>query len=163
MRITTAIIVIALVSLIESSAPVMAKKTERINVRITNRQDSATTYSAVIPGHANYSSSASCYGSGDSVNCSGSGSGYETGPRPISYSVQGATLTLLLPDGRYALVNCTSKYSLKFDYINSRSCRVPIVDDIQVEFDKDNAKLFWAVSLDGKKMESETFKILAVK
>jgi hypothetical protein len=142
-------------------APAMAKKPERVNVKITNRQDSTTAYSAVIPSHASYNSSTSCYGNSDSINCSGSG--YETGARPVSYSVQGATLTLLLPDGRYALVNCTSKYSLKFDYINSRSCRIPLVDDIQVEFDKDNAKLFWAVSLDGKKMESETFKILAVK
>jgi len=145
------------------STPLLAKKPERINVKITNRQDSATSYSAVMPGYSSYNSSASCYGNGNSVNCSGSGTGYETGPRPISYSVQGATLTILLPDGRYALVNCASKYSLKFDYINSRSCRIPLVDDIQVEFDGDHAKLFWTVSLDGKKMESETYKILAVK
>jgi hypothetical protein len=157
----TALAAIALALL--ASAPVMAKKSERLNVKITNRQDSSTSYSAVIPSHANYNSNANCYSNSDSINCSASGSGYETGARPVSYSVQGATLTLLLPDGRYALVNCNSKYSLKFDYINSRSCRIPIVDDIQVEFDKDNAKLFWVVSLDGKKMESETFKILAVK
>ena len=39
---------------------------------------------------------------------------------------------------------------------------MPIVDEIQVEFKGKNAKLFWPVSLDGKKMESETYKILGV-
>ena len=39
---------------------------------------------------------------------------------------------------------------------------MPLVDDIQGEFDGDKAKLKWSVSIDGKKMESETYKILAV-
>jgi len=37
-----------------------------------------------------------------------------------------------------------------------------LVDHFQVDFNKNNAKLIWPVSLDGKKMESETYKILAV-
>ncbi len=39
---------------------------------------------------------------------------------------------------------------------------MPLVDDIQVEFKGKNAKLTWPVSLDGKKFESERYKILAV-
>ncbi len=39
---------------------------------------------------------------------------------------------------------------------------MPLVDDIQAEFKGKNAKLEWPVSLDGKKMESETYPILAV-
>jgi hypothetical protein len=39
---------------------------------------------------------------------------------------------------------------------------MPIVDDIQAEFKGKNAKLTWSVSLDGKKTESETYKILGV-
>jgi hypothetical protein len=39
---------------------------------------------------------------------------------------------------------------------------MPLVDDVQAEFDGDKAKLKWPVSLDGKKLESETYKILAV-
>jgi hypothetical protein len=35
-------------------------------------------------------------------------------------------------------------------------------DDIQAEFDGNKAKLRWLVSIDGKKFESETYKILAV-
>lgn len=38
----------------------------------------------------------------------------------------------------------------------------PMVDDIKAEFKDDNAKLFWPVSIDGKKLESETYKIIGV-
>ena len=43
---------------------------------------------------------------------------------------------------------------------NRRSCRTPLVESIQADFNGDNAKLIWPVSLDGKKMQSETYKIL---
>jgi len=39
---------------------------------------------------------------------------------------------------------------------------MPLVDDIQVEFDGDKVRLKWPVSIDGKKMASETYKILGV-
>lgn len=45
---------------------------------------------------------------------------------------------------------------------NHRSCRMPLVENIQAEFHGDKAKLIWVVSLDGKKMQSETYKVLAV-
>ena len=61
-----------------------------------------------------------------------------------------------------AVVNCVSKYSPKGDYINRRSCRMPLVDDIDVEFKGKDAKLYWVVSIDGKKIESETYTILAI-
>jgi hypothetical protein len=76
----------------------------------------------------------------------------------------GATFTLLLPDGRAAVVNCESKFKERMagPRGNRRSCRIPLVDDIQAEFHGDNAKLEWVVSLDGKKTQSETYKILAI-
>lgn len=39
---------------------------------------------------------------------------------------------------------------------------MPIVDNIQANFHGDNAKLIWSVSLDGKTMQSETYKILGI-
>jgi hypothetical protein len=45
---------------------------------------------------------------------------------------------------------------------NRRSCRKPLVESIQADFHGDNAKLIWPVSLDGKKMQSETYKILGI-
>jgi hypothetical protein len=81
-----------------------------------------------------------------------------------TFQVHGATFTLQLPDGRLAIVNCESKFAehMAGHAGNRRSCRMPIVDNIQADFKGGNAKLIWPVSLDGKKMESETYKILGV-
>jgi hypothetical protein len=81
-----------------------------------------------------------------------------------SFKVHGATFTLQLPDGRLAVVNCESKFAehMAGPVGNRRSCRTPVVDTIQVDFHGDNAKLIWPVSLDGKKMQTETYKILGV-
>jgi hypothetical protein len=138
---------------------------QKFDVKIVDRQDSATGYTYFAPGRFNSQSNANlnCYGD-TSVNCYGSSTtnGTITAPHRISYEVRGATFTLLLPDGRAAVVNCESKYMPKFDYINRRSCRMPLVDDIRAEFHGDKAKLEWVVSLDGKKMQSETYKVLAI-
>jgi hypothetical protein len=98
------------------------------------------------------------------VNCAGQENTI-TEVRPsveYGYTVAGATFTLLLPDGRRAVVNCNPKYAFKGDYINRRSCRVPPQDDITAEFKEANAKLIWPVSIDGSKTQSETYKIVAI-
>lgn len=71
---------------------------------------------------------------------------------------------LLLPDGRAAVVNCESKFAERMAGRagNHRDCRMPLVDNIQAEFKGDKAKLEWVVSLDGKKLQSETYKVLAI-
>lgn len=147
-----------------SSFPALGQK---LKVRIVDRQDNATEYAYVVPGHFSSTSNAgaNCYG--DSyVNCSASSrtTGYSTPAQQISYQVSGATLTLLLPDGRAVVVNCVSKFAEHFagPAGNHRSCRVPLVDNIEADFHGDKAKLKWPVSLDGKKMRSETYKVLAI-
>lgn len=69
-----------------------------------------------------------------------------------------------LTDGRIAVVNCESKFKERFagPVGNHRSCKRPLVDDINVDFHGDKARLEWVVSLDGKKKDTETYKILAV-
>jgi len=81
-----------------------------------------------------------------------------------TFKVQGVTFTLQLPDGRLAVVNCDSKFAERMagHAGNRRSCRAPIVDNIEADFKGDNAKLIWPVSLDGKKLQSETYKILGI-
>lgn len=138
---------------------------QKLDVKIVDRQNSATGYTYFAPGHFNSQSTANlnCYGD-TNVNCNGSSTtnGTITAPHRISYEVRGATFTLLLPDGRGAVVNCESKYTPRGDYINRRDCRMPLVDNILAEFHGDKAKLEWVVSLDGKKMQSETYKVLAI-
>jgi hypothetical protein len=81
----------------------------------------------------------------------------------VSYHVRGATFTLQLPDRRVVVVNCESKFQERFAGAgNHRSCRIPLVDEINADFHGDKAKLEWVVSLDGKKTQSETYKILAI-
>jgi hypothetical protein len=69
-----------------------------------------------------------------------------------------------VPDGRVTVVNCESKFKERMagPAGNHRSCRMPPVDNIQAELHGDKAKLIWVVSLDGKKMQSETYKMLAI-
>jgi len=141
---------------------------QKLTVKIINRQDNDTDYTYVVPGYFNSqsNSNANCYGGDSNVNCTGSTSttGISTPAHQVSYRVRGATFTLQLPDGRAAVVNCESKFKERMagPQGNRRSCRIPLVDEVQADFHGDNAKLLWVVSLDGKKMQSETYKILAV-
>lgn len=143
---------------------------QTMSVKIIKRQSSETEYSYAVPGHFESSSDAdlNCRMSDTTANCSGSTTtnGTYTSPREISYQVTGATLSLLLPDGRIAVVNCVSKFHYAYGsgggLNGKRSCRTPIVDEIQVEFKGKDAKLMWPASVDGKKFESETYRILGV-
>lgn len=139
---------------------------QKLNVVIVDRQTSDQNYSYVVPGHLllRSTSSASVFGTGNPAT--GTATSTTTGsampPVQVSYDVRGATFTLRLPDGRLVIVNCESKYAPRGDFINRRSCRMPLVNEIQAEFKGDKAKLFWPVSIDGKKSESETYKILGI-
>ena len=115
---------------------------QKLNVKIVNRADHDSSYDY-----------AGVYSIGGSTTATAT-----------TFHVTGATLTLQLPDGRRAVVNCASKFAEHFagPAGNRRSCHVPLVDDIQAEFHGDSAKLSWNVSIDGKKSQSETYKILAV-
>lgn len=158
---------------------------QTLNVKIIQRQNSETGYTYQVPGHmrsmsdGNANCDANSYGYSTDVNCHGSGTTNTTitAPQTISYSVTGATYSLLLPDGRIAVVNCASKspsfmtgFAAGVAASNGssntvamrRSCHTPLIDEIQVEFKGKYAKLKWPVSIDGKKFESETYTILAV-
>lgn len=141
---------------------------QRLRVKIINHRDNQTDYSFIVPGHwySNAYTNVNCNGGDESVNCGGetSASGTVTPAHEISFTVYGATLALLLPDGRVAVVNCKSKFRERFagPAGNHRSCRVPINDNIEARFKGDKAKLIWPVSLDGKKKASETYKILGI-
>jgi hypothetical protein len=141
---------------------------QKFDVKIIDRQNNETQYTYVVPGsfYAQSNSSANCTVNSNSADCLGSTttSGFSTPSRQVSFSVRGATFALRLPDGRVAVVNCESKFAERFagPAGNKRSCRQPLVDDIQADFREDKAKLEWVVSLDGKKKQSETYKIVAV-
>lgn len=144
-------------------APAFAQK---LAVKIIDRENNSGSYTYVVRGYSNSTSNTNvnCTGNPNVANCSGSTTtnGSSTPGFVGSYQVTGATLSLQLPDGRVAVVNCESKLNWMNVQGQRRSCRVPLVNNIQAEFDGDKATLKWSVSIDGKKMESETYKILAV-
>ena len=141
---------------------------QKLQVKIIERQDNQTGYTYVVPAHSfsNSTANVNCNSDDTNTNCSGSGTTTATitPSHEISYHVTGATFSLLLPDGRVAVVNCQSKFAEHFagPAGNHRSCRMPIVDSIEVDFHGDKAKLIWPVSLDGKKKASETYKVLGI-
>lgn len=151
--------------LIFVTAPVFG---DELAVKIINRQNNGTDYTYVVPAYSTSNSNTvvNCAVDPNNVNCNGSTrtTGTSTPAHQVSYNVRGATFALQLPDGRVAIVNCESKFVERFagPAGNHRSCRMPLVDDIKAEFNGDKAKLKWPVSLDGKKIESETYKILGV-
>jgi hypothetical protein len=141
---------------------------QKLDVKIIDRQDNETEYTYVVPERSvsNSNTNVNCFEGTNNVNCNGTTTttGSSTPAHQVSYHVRGATFSLLLPDGRVAVVNCESKFAERFagPAGNHRNCRVPLVNEIQAEFNGDKAKLKWVVSLDGKKTETETYKILAV-
>jgi hypothetical protein len=76
--------------------PVDQAQTKKLSVQIVNRQSSATEYSYTVPGYVASSCNASVYGNIATGNCVATGIPASSG----SYSVHGATLSLLIPDGR---------------------------------------------------------------
>jgi hypothetical protein len=155
MRTTTIAVILAL--------SVGAAYAQMLKVKIIQRQDNTTAYSYAEPAEIKTSGYASCYETGRrSVDCSSTSQGTISGGDVRTFQVRGATYTLLLPDGRRVIVNCDGKYALHFDGVNTRSCHKPFADDIEAEFKGDDAKLRWRTSLDGKKTDSETYKIVGV-
>jgi hypothetical protein len=141
---------------------------QKLAVKIIDRQEHDSDYTYFVPGHShsNTNAYANCNGGGMNVNCSGTSttSTTSTPAQHGSFSVRGATFSLLLPDGRIAIVNCDIKFAEHFEGAvgNHRDCRQPVVDNIQADFHGGNAKLEWVVSLDGKKTRSETYKVLGI-
>jgi hypothetical protein len=127
-------------------------RAQQMEVKVIDRQDSETEYT-YQPGIHSGSTSTS------TTNTT-------TATRPTkftSFQVSGSTLSLQLPDGRVAVVNCDSKFQAHLaGQTDRRSCRKPPIDEIKADFKGSNAKLSWPISLDGKKVESETYRILGV-
>jgi hypothetical protein len=134
--------------------------TQTLVVHIVQRQDTKTELTAATPADTKDDKSSS--GGKKPAASDKSTAATDKGTQTRSYTVTGATLTLQLPDRRLVRVVCESKYALRFDYINRRSCRTPPADEVTAEFNGDEAKLIWSVSLDNRKMQSETYTILNI-
>jgi hypothetical protein len=131
--------------------PIAAQAQKKMQVKIVYRQDNQSQGVYSVPGYSQ-------------TNCNGIGSCNQTynPAQSGTYNVSGATFSLLLPDGRLVVVTCSAK--LNWSNLNGvyRSCRQPLTETVDATFSGDNAKLEWVVSLDGRKKQSETYKMIAV-
>jgi len=135
---------------------------QKIEASVLYRQDSDNRYIAVVPGYSGPDAdiTGACMLDPDPANCPAVDSAFARGE--VNYMLVGTTLSLLLPDGRVALVNCVNRYSAKGNYVSRRSCGMPMVEHVEAEFIGQSAKLKWQVGTDGKKTESETYKVVAM-
>lgn len=137
-------------------------RAEKLPVSVLYRQDSDVTYHAVIPGYsgANADVTGACTLDPDPANCPDPRQDASAKDQP-SYTLVGTTLSLGLPDGRIALVNCVSRHSTYGNYVNRHACGMPLSEHAEADFTGRSAKLVWP-SPDGRKTESETYKVVAV-
>jgi hypothetical protein len=131
---------------------------QRLQVKVIDRQESETEYTYQPAVHSTSTSRI------DGNRSDSAGTTTTAGPTKFSsFQVSGATLSLQLPDGRVAVVNCNSKLQPHLaGQPARRSCRMPAIDVIEADFKGSTAKLSWPISVDGKKVESETYRILGV-
>lgn len=147
------------------SPPLEAAK--KLTVRVIDKVDNETSYRYVVPGYTSTTTNAnaSCFDGTATVSCTGSStSTTSSAPSTVrGYDVRGATLSLQLPDGRVAVVNCDSKANWTGLATPRRGCRIPAVNSaIEAEFNGDNVKLRWRIGIDGEKGLEETYKLVAL-
>jgi len=135
---------------------------QKFDATVLYRQNSDSGYSALIPGYSN-PASPDCAADVGNPACYNPTQVEQTGstPNPVSYNVIGTTLSLLLPDGKIAVLNCINKYSSRGNYI-SRGCGMPRVEHVQAEFKGKSARLQWPIASEGKRTESEKYTVVAV-
>src|SRR3569833_2522150 len=136
---------------------------QKVSVNVLYRQDSDIVYHAVIPGYSgpNADVTGACTLDPDPANCPDPKQDSDANGTP-TYLLSGTTLSLGLPDGRIALVNCVSRHSANGNYINRRSCGMPLTERADAEFLGQNAKLSWNVVSDIKRTERETYRVIAM-
>lgn len=136
---------------------------QKVPVNVLYRQDSDVVYHAVIPGYSgpNADVTGACTLDPDPANCPDPNVNADPKGTP-TYLLSGTTLSLGLPDGRIALVNCVSRHSANGNYINRHSCGMPMTEHAEAEFTGQSAKLSWTLAQNGNKAESETYRVVAV-
>jgi type 1 fimbria pilin len=134
---------------------------QKMDATVLYRQNSDNNYAALVPDRAGVLPQGTVDCAAEVANEACSTAPAQTGVNP-PLNVTGTTISLLLPDGKVAVVNCVNKYSPKGDYIVHRSCAMPLVEHVEADFNGQRAKLTWLVGPDGRKMESETYKVVAL-
>jgi hypothetical protein len=133
---------------------------QKLEATVLYRQNSDLNYSPVVPGYSKSTPDGYVDCAGDTTNAASSAAA-QPATGEVSYRVVGTTVSLLLPGGKIAVVNCVNKSSLYINSVTRRGCGMPLVEHVQAEFKGNTATLKWPVGPDAK-IESETYKVLAL-
>jgi hypothetical protein len=149
---------------------------DKFDAKVIDRQFHNRQYTYSVPGHSSSTATAECTPIGDNVSCTGTSQGTYYPPEQGQFSVTGATISLLLPDGKIAVLNCDTGIDKKTLWLGAiaaglsqgkamprpgqalRDCHTPVTDDVTVEFKKNEADVTWTVF--GKKKETEAYRLL---
>jgi hypothetical protein len=150
----------AALGLFSLAASLPSASAEKLQVNVLYRQDSDVMYHAVVPGYSgpNADITGACTLDPDPANCPAP---QQASNEPI-YTLVGTTLSLGLPDGRIAVVNCVNRHSANGNFVNRHSCGMPLGERAEAEFTGQSAKLSWTLGSNNNKTASETYKVVAV-
>jgi hypothetical protein len=148
-----------------TATSVQLVRAQKLDATVLYRQTSDSNYFAVIPGYTitpnEGGTDCSLEPLSEACAAPSHANAALAAPGQVSYNLVGTTISLLLPDGRVALVNCVNKYSSRGNYISRRICEMPLVEHVETELNGKNAKLKWPVGTDGK-IAAETYRIVAI-
>src|SRR5579863_7057220 len=117
---------------------------QKLDATVLYRQTSDSNYFAVIPGYTvtpdEGGTDCSLEPLSDACASPSRANGAIASQNQVAYNLVGTTLSLLLPDGRVALVNCVNKYSPKGNYISRRICQMPLVPQVEAELNGKTAR-----------------------
>ena len=147
------------------AASAQLARAQKLDATVLYRQASDSNYFAVIPGYTvtpdEGGIDCSLEPLSEACAAPSRNNGAIAAPGQVSYNLVGTTLSLLLPDGRVALVNCVNKYSVKGNYLSQRICDMPLVEHVEAELNGKNARLKWPVGNEGKTV-NETYRVVAI-
>ncbi|HXS76601.1 MAG TPA: hypothetical protein VN753_10515 [Terracidiphilus sp.] len=151
---------VAAFGLLSLAVSARSASAEKLQVNVLYRQDSDVMYHAVVPGYSgpNADITGACTLDPDPANCPAP---QQASNEPI-YTLVGTTLSLGLPDGRIAVVNCVSRHSANGNFVNRHSCGMPLGERAEAEFTGQSAKLSWTLGSKSNKTDSEVYKVVAL-
>jgi hypothetical protein len=134
---------------------------EKLKVKVIDHHVGEDGY-IKSPSGGDAKASAGCGAYGNSAKCSSSSSGDSL--FAPTHEIQGSptdiVMTLLLPDGRKAVVGCED-HLRGLAKSKRHNCKNPMGNEMEANFSGSKAKLTWLVGA-GKKKESETFIIVLI-
>jgi hypothetical protein len=135
---------------------------QKLHVKVLEHSVNGTPFTKFVPGvsYSNGTTQANVnsYGNTATGTATSSGTSIYTPPHTVQVVVGHVDMVLLLPDGRRVAVSCDDHF-WGLTQAHQHYCKNPEVDEFEADFSGDKVKLKWGIGIDGKKTESETYRV----